>query len=122
MLKTGSLGIVEDGVEANHTALAYLVVVLDVKQTESARILLEVFNRICLAHASPVYVHFEEHVSRVGVLYHVVVEYHLVLDFCEFKRVVVISELHACIGTLLSHLVVIVAPYIEVLYCCRCWH
>ena len=82
VLHTCSLSIVEDGIEANHTALTKFEVILDVEERKPAGILPEVLDRICAAHASPVHVHLEEDVLRIGVLEHEVVD-HLVLDLVE---------------------------------------
>ena len=51
--------ILEYGVEANHSALAELMVILDVEKGEASRVFPEEFDRICLAHHRPIDIHLK---------------------------------------------------------------
>ncbi len=48
--------------------------ILDVEKGEASRVFPEEFDRICLAHHSPIDIHLKEHVLRIGVLKHIFID------------------------------------------------
>ena len=108
--------VVEDSVETYHSALTDFNIVLDVKQSETAGILLEVSHRTHLTTHCPIHVHLEEEVVGVGMLNHVVL-HHLTFNLLELMAVAVVTELHAGSSHLLAHLIVEVADGLQVCQC-----
>ena len=92
--KTRCLSIVEDGVEADHSALSDFLRILDMEDLASSRILVEILDRTYMAIDSPVHIHLEKDEFRISVLEHVFHHYPI-LYLAELMRMVVIAELHS---------------------------
>ena len=114
VLETGEFGVLEDGVEAHHAALAHFPFVLDVEHLETAGIALEVVHRGGLADDGPVHIHLEEYQVRIRVLEHVVV-HHLVFHLLELVGVVVVAVLDAGGLAAAAHFVQVVTVDLEIL-------
>ena len=56
--------ITEYGIEAYHSALTDLLLVLDEQVFKSARVFLHVLDRTCSADDCPIYIYLEEYILR----------------------------------------------------------
>ena len=91
ILHACNLCAIEDGVEADHSALSDFLCVLDMEDLASARIFVEILYRTGMSIYSPIHIHLEKHEFRIGILKHVF-HHDLIFNLLELMRMIVISE------------------------------